>query len=643
MKKLLARLLPLILCMNLLLICIPSVSADTAAENLPEKTVIVKPGATAETTTVSFADKVYNVTFGTDCFDTLGGARDACPAGGTILLCPGEYTGNFAFGRDVTIKGPLAGVDPNVRGAKKDDDWTLNPLRKPDDPTVEAVIKGQIWPGFSNADTILNEDMHLTIDGVVFGGSGFIRSTNFAQAKETITVKNVIAYKTSGYSLVHTVASSWAYNADINLCQRYLTFENIRAIDVGYSLFGSISAESFLAKGVYVDEETEANAVTGLFVTAAAAGTAPVSFTFEDSMFRLRDTTNKRVLSLGARSNAYNNYNVDIGKKESVTATIDGCVFLNCGVGDGKAILAQFNTDNLHFVFKNNIFKQVGEAIGGYHAFEDYCNLSEYLAMGDNYIIENNTFDNVPFTAKLLYSSDEIELTKNLSIAADGSVTVPVVWPNDPEGTENPKTYKAKIVSYYTDLEKTNLKQADGSGPVINPEDLKTVIKSIPDNLFTEPEAGKAPSRDANVPSDASYSASSVKWYDASNNQTYTIKGGSSYTAVVTLTSGSTMTSFKEGETQIPSNYTVEFGEDGKTLLVKQTFAVEAGEEDVTTSTEEEAVTTTAAIDTPVTTPEPGTEAPEPEQPSGGCSSVAGIGAVILVTILGSAILKKKH
>ena len=142
MKKIISVLLTVFMLVNLLVVAAVPTMAD-AAVNLPANTAIVNLSAQESDTTVVWQGTTYNVAYGVNYFNTLNGARDKLTAGGTMMLMPGSY-GAFAPGKSMTILGPQAGVNPNVKGANATDAWTLNANRSATNTATEAIFTAAI-------------------------------------------------------------------------------------------------------------------------------------------------------------------------------------------------------------------------------------------------------------------------------------------------------------------------------------------------------------------------------------------------------------------------------------------------------------------------------------------------------------------
>ena len=157
------RLISTILTASFLLALFPF-ALNVSADNLPADTVVVDLSLTAAdgtATDIVIGGKVYSVIVGTTGFSKVSAALEAVPAGGTIILAPGTYSEGVTIKKDVTFLGPKAGIDPNVKGTNKTDDWTRNPQRG----EGEAVLTTS-WHVGINANNKAVYDCHnVTFDG----------------------------------------------------------------------------------------------------------------------------------------------------------------------------------------------------------------------------------------------------------------------------------------------------------------------------------------------------------------------------------------------------------------------------------------------------------------------------------------------
>ena len=411
-----------------------TVSTSAEAVDLPANTVIINLNAKDTDATIEWQGTLYNVTYGTNYFNTLNGGRDKITAGGTMLLLPGSYPA-FAPGKSITMKGAKAGIDPNVRGASKTDDWTLNPARSTDAAT-ESVFTGAIYLT-TGGDAVLGSPIHLTIDGIVMNNAYF-RSLNFNACEQNLTLKNTILANPSSVSMLYSSAGGAnAKNLDTNLCKRSFTIENHRILSKGSisSFFPELTADYFMASGVYIASAATASFIESIYTSSNNDNLNP-TYTIRDSMF----CQPARVFNLSFRNAARSALMAAQATKESITVTIDDCVFREVGYS-GKSIQPQPNNANTTFVLTNNIFYQTN-TVNGYYPIADFANSTF------NYrcVIDNNEFHNMGAIANINYTTSPVSITRSLYIN-NGVVQTKLVGYN-----------KVSFDTFYLDAEKTVLR-----------------------------------------------------------------------------------------------------------------------------------------------------------------------------------------
>ena len=191
MKRLISAILTLSIMIALFPLVLPA-----AAEALPADTAVVSSALSGEngtTAEVTVGDKTYSVVIGTTGFKTVAPALEALPAGGTLILAAGTYSESVTITKDITILGPKAGIDPNVRGANKTDDWTRNPLRG----EGEAVLAASWHVGIHAGNKAVYDCHNVTIDGIAISGAGMLRSNYGGEGNITLTYKNILV---TGYT-----------------------------------------------------------------------------------------------------------------------------------------------------------------------------------------------------------------------------------------------------------------------------------------------------------------------------------------------------------------------------------------------------------------------------------------------------------
>lgn len=152
-----------------------------------------------------------------------------------ILLCAGDYTETMYVDSGVTLLGPNAGVDPNVKSASKDLPWTLTEDRPIES---EAVIRSDIYVQKDAGNG------NITIDGLRFdepiytvenqyGVGGALVDYERKTGSSEITIKNTVftysgnSGEAHGYTLY---LRSQGHARRLNLENLYITGENDNAV-----------------------------------------------------------------------------------------------------------------------------------------------------------------------------------------------------------------------------------------------------------------------------------------------------------------------------------------------------------------------------------------------------------------------------
>ncbi len=416
--------------LSLILVCLmlaPMFCFETGAvaAALEANTVAVDlalTGADGSDAEITVGDKTYAVKVGETGFNTLQAAFDAVPAGGTVLLAAGEYTeNNVQISKDVTVLGPKAGIDPNVKGATPTDDWTRNPLRG----SGEAVIKANWHMGVRSNSTVY--DCHaITLDGVAISGTGMLRSNVGAAGYITLTYKNILVIDSAGTSASNGPFYCYSYypNRTTNDYVRDVIAENIRFENHNTCPAFNLDVDTFTATGLYFDAACKGKLFQYAIAPSYSASQKKFEITIKDSMFCQK--TNQ-IINANFKTNADStSMNATIGQRESATLTVENCVFKN---NDSKAtsnnniIVPQTNVENTRYIIKNNIFIQEN-ASANFIAIHGA--VSAGLDMNAQVSVTGNRFIGIP-TALSMSSSTPFDLSGNY-FAADGvTPTAPVV------------------------------------------------------------------------------------------------------------------------------------------------------------------------------------------------------------------------
>jgi len=388
----------------------------SAAETVPANTVVVSAaltGANGSSAEVTVGDKTYSVIVGTNGFAKVQAALDAVPAGGTVLLAAGTYSEGVTIRKDVTILGPKAGINPNVKGTKPTDDWTRNPARG----EGEAILTTS-WHMGINANSKEVFDCHnITIDGIAVGAGGMFRSNFGNEGYITLNYKNILVRDyTPGSGNGPFYCTSYYPDRATNLYKRYVNCENIRFENqVGTPGF-NLGVESFNAKGIYFDAKSTGKMFALIAVSDTSKTKDAVNISITDSMFRQK--TNQ-VLNCNLTETAQYTFNTGIGQREKITVTIANNVFANNDSGaasNNNIVVPQIKTDNIYFVIKDNIFMQEGKVSDNFIAIHGATGA---LPLGEKFTVTGNRFVNIPTALSMNKTTAPFDLTGNY-FAIDG-------------------------------------------------------------------------------------------------------------------------------------------------------------------------------------------------------------------------------
>lgn len=325
-------------------------SADGAVA-IPDKCVYVDAAATDGAYEFTFLGTLYSGQTGVNVFKKVSEAAEAVPAGGEIWLAPGNYSEGVTFKKNVTIKGPKAGIDPNLRGATADEDWTLNPERG----TGEAVLTTSWHMGVNAGSNAVYDCDEITVDGLSVSGAGMFRSNYGGAGRITLTIKNVYVY---GYTTKNNgpfYSMSYYPTSFSNEYRRYLTLENVRVEGLKDATLIHTTCDTYTIKGVYID----ANSTSKLLQTLTFAGsgtTDPAEVTISDCRFCQKASP---VINLDMTENAGGKaFNAQLGKRSKVTVTIENNVFSAnyAGKSSEEIAVAKVGGENVELVVRNNTY-----------------------------------------------------------------------------------------------------------------------------------------------------------------------------------------------------------------------------------------------------------------------------------------------
>ncbi len=328
----------------------------------------------------------YEVVIGFDAFGTLAGAFSSISAGGTLYLGAGTYSETLSISKDVTIKGPKAGIDPNVRGTSVTDDWTLNPLRG----TGEAIFTGQLGMGVMNG-TLYADCHNIVIDGIMMSGGVLLRGNTGLEGYGNFTFKNIYVSDVTQTNYVFYFYPYYPASNNPNLYKNNLTMENFRIEGMTKELINP-EFESLTVKGLYMSDTCTKALLVSSFYTAASI-TSGVEYTFDDCMFRNKDTA----LNLSALTTT-NTKNAGIASKAFIKFNVTDCVFANETAN--PMIKIALDTSNSTVNIENNYFVKVGSSATTIS--DSACAAADYST---RVIITGNTFTD--------FTQGSVSLTKS--------------------------------------------------------------------------------------------------------------------------------------------------------------------------------------------------------------------------------------
>ncbi len=381
-----------------------------AAEPVPADTVVVDLSLTAAEgtlTDITIGDKVYSVIVGTTGFSKLSAALDAVPAGGTIILAPGTYSEGVQIKKDVTILGPKAGINPNVKGAEKTDDWTRNPQRG----EGEAILTTSWHVGMHAPSNVVFDCHNVTIDGIAITGGGMLRSNYGGAGNITLTYKNMLVY---GYTTSNNgpfYCYSYYPDKAKNDYSRNLICENIRFEGQTTAPGFNLGVDNMDASGIYFDAASTKQMFGFIAMSSVAQAGAEAIYTVRDSMFRQK--TNQ-VLNCNLTSGAGGHNMVkNVAGCSKITVNITNNVFVDNDAGvasNNNIIVPQIKSNNIYFNIIDNVFKVSGVASDNFIAIHG---ATDALDLGTKFVVKGNLFDNIPTDISIPNSTTPFDMKDN--------------------------------------------------------------------------------------------------------------------------------------------------------------------------------------------------------------------------------------
>ncbi|MBQ8895159.1 MAG: cadherin-like beta sandwich domain-containing protein [Clostridia bacterium] len=212
MKHLVSFIALVAMLVSMFSVCVFPAAAATADEygTLLNEALVVDPDwadcKEGDSITFTFQGRVVKDYFDSDYYfasfdDAWAKAKEEGKSNPVILLCAGDYIDPIYVDSGVTLLGPNAGIDPNVKSAAKDQPWILSDDRAAvEDENVaetEAVIRTNVYVKKAAANG------NITIDGLRFdepiytvekqyGVGGALVDYERNTGASEITVKNTV-------------------------------------------------------------------------------------------------------------------------------------------------------------------------------------------------------------------------------------------------------------------------------------------------------------------------------------------------------------------------------------------------------------------------------------------------------------------
>ena len=385
-------------------------AVPASAEILAPDAVVVSAalaGAEGSLEEVAVGDKTYVVTVGTTGFKTLSAALNAVPAGGTVLLAAGTYSEGVTIQKDVTILGPKAGINPNVKGAEATDDWTRNPLRG----EGEAILTTSWHVGINAPNNAVYDCHNVTIDGIAMTGAAMLRSNYGVDGYINLTYKNILLY---GYTTSNNGPFyCYPYYPDkaTNDYSRTLVCENIRFEGQTTAPGFNLTVDNLDASGIYFDEFSTKQMFGFLTMSADAMNGGEAIYTIRDSMFRQK--TNQVLNCNLTPASGGHNIISKVANCSKITVNISGNVFVDndsAVASNNNIIVPQIKTDNVYFNITDNIFKVTGVASDNFMAIQGATDSRD---LASKFVVKGNTFDNIPTDISLPNSTTAVDMKDN--------------------------------------------------------------------------------------------------------------------------------------------------------------------------------------------------------------------------------------
>ena len=369
---------------------------------------------------------------GHSAFSDLSLALDKASSGDVVYMLPGRYGNALMLNKGIKIRGPKAGINPNVMSGE----YARNPERA--DLSEEAIFAAEITP--------LSGINGLSFDGVTFSEGGYMFFSTGSFVVENLSLENVL---TTGTTATDSIIRRGRNDSGKN------TFSNFRMVNCRVEGAGSsyIMRLPNISNGVF--EGNVFRDCTKNIYMGGTDGSSTDVMMFKNNVFY--NVTHKNPIYVGQTMSATGG---DAGAKVLNSITLEGNKFINCynSAGDRAIIrIDRWRAGNILTVVNNR--------------FEGTTNMGPFVRNEDGYsgqqIIMNENYFDTGMTTVLTNNLDGIVADCSYNYFANGP-TEAVIG-------------DAKYIPYYIDKEMTKLVGAyelldvvAPAGAVVNAEN-KTV------------------------------------------------------------------------------------------------------------------------------------------------------------------------
>ena len=431
-KRLLSMLLAMMLCLSMLGTFTLSTSAKTVSEPLSDNMIFVDLSWTPANLPdhITVGGKTYTLTWGVNAFGNAQEAVDAAPKFGTVYLCPGAFDVSFTVKKSLTLLGAKYGIDPNVKGEKESDLWTLNPDRGSGETKLEATVNLG-----TKGNDVYADATEITIDGITITDKGQLCSNNGVAGSATLNFKNIYLKNSLHTSPVFFICPY--YNAATNAYRRFVTFENMRIEGQTKANVMKMTAEYADISGVYMDTDC----TMPLFDSASACDgpTDEVVWNLHDNMFA---AVVARGIYLNWDNPTSNNASLSAGvdNRSKIVSNVYNNIFVNNFAttenSTDSTISFRLKTQNVYYNFEGNAFYNLTQPLSTHQSIGGYCDWAKRGDFSDQITVKNNKFiGNIKTAYYLKNNTGTVDVSGNYTCVNDAVSGMLIV--ENSKATEN--------------------------------------------------------------------------------------------------------------------------------------------------------------------------------------------------------------